>query len=248
MARALYLLVGMACYLIFFCTFLYLIAFVGDLPFALRTVDRGSQSPLLAALAIDLALIGLFGVQHSVMARKGFKKAWTRIVPPPLERSVYVLAASLALLVLIFLWRPIPGWVWAVETPWARGILWGLFGLGWVIVLVSTFLINHFELFGLAQVWSHARGREIAEPRFRTPLFYSAVRHPIYAGFILAMWAIPAMSWGHLVLAAGMSVYVLIAIRYEERDLVALYGATYEAHRAKVGMLIPRFMRSRGDT
>jgi protein-S-isoprenylcysteine O-methyltransferase Ste14 len=246
MTRALYLVVGVACYLIFFATFLYLVAFVGNLPFAPLTVDRGSEIALPAALAIDVALIVLFGVQHSVMARQGFKRAWTRIVPLPLERSMYVLAASLCLLVLALLWKPIPGWVWTIETPVVRSMMWGLFGLGWVIVLISTFLINHFELFGLSQIWSHARGADMVEPRFRTPLFYRAVRHPIYAGFILAFWATPAMSWGHLLLAGGFSAYILIAIRLEERDLVALYGGTYEEYRTRVGMLVPRLARSRG--
>lgn len=245
MTRAFYLLVGVVCYLIFFATFLYLIAFVGDFPFVPHTVNSGPESSLPVAVIVDLALIALFGLQHSVMARKGFKQAWTRIVPAPLERSVYVLAASLALLLLIVLWRPIPGLVWSAEAPALQYLLLGLFGLGWAIVLISTFLINHFELFGLSQVWSQFRGAEPAEPRFRTPLFYSAVRHPIYAGFIMAFWATPVMTWGHLLLAAGMTVYVVIAIRHEERDLVGLYGDTYVQYRARVGMLVPRFMRAR---
>lgn len=245
MARALYLFFGLVCYLVFFGTFLYLIAFVGDLPFVPKTVNRGPEAAPATALVIDAALIALFGVQHSIMARKGFKQAWTRIVPAPLERSVYVLAASLALIVLIILWRPIPAMIWTIATPALQWTLWGLFGLGWAIVLISTFLINHFELFGLSQVWAHYRNVSQAQSRFRTPLFYKAVRHPIYAGFVLAFWATPAMSWGHLLLSAGMSLYILIGIHYEERDLVAVHGATYDEYRRITGMLVPRFLRSR---
>jgi len=239
MTRGLYLLIGVACYFLFFGTFLYLLAFVGDFPFVPHTVNSGPDTPLGTAIFIDLALIALFGAQHSIMARPRFKAAWTRIVPPALERTVYVLAASLALLLLIHLWRPIPGWIWATDLPALQYLLWGLFAIGWLIVLVSTFLINHFELFGLAQVWSHARGAEPAAPRFRTPLFYRAVRHPIYTGFILAFWATPAMSVGHLVLAMGMTVYILIGIVHEERDLVGVFGDTYVDYRKRVGMLVP---------
>lgn len=245
MTRALYLLVGVLCYFIFFGTFLYLLAFVGDFPFIPRTVDAGPESPLGIALIIDVALIALFGLQHSVMARPGFKAAWTRIVPEPLERTFYVLASSIALILLVALWRPIPGYVWVTDTPWIQYILLGLFAIGWGIVLISTFLLNHFELFGLAQVWSHARGQEMAPPRFRTPLFYSAVRHPIYSGFIMAFWATPAMTWGHLLLSVGMTVYILIGIAHEERDLVGVFGDTYVEYRARVGMLVPGLGRSR---
>ena len=247
MARILYLLFGVAAYALFFATFLYLIAFVGNLPWVPLTVDRGGAAgPVGLAVVVDLALIALFGLQHSVMARPGFKRAWTRIVPKPIERSVYVVAASLALILLFLLWRPIPGNVWSVENAAAAAILWALFGLGWLIVLVSTFLINHFELFGLAQVWSHARGRgEGAPPAFRTPLFYRWIRHPLYSGFFLAFWATPAMSYGHLLLAAGVSAYMLIAIRYEERDLVGVFGDDYRLYRERTGMLAPRLGRRR---
>ena len=242
MARAFYLLFGVLAYLIFFATFLYLIAFVGALPWVPRTVDGGGAiDPLPFAIAIDLALIALFGLQHSVMARQGFKKAWTRIVPEPVERSIYVLLASLVLIVLFVFWRPILAVIWSVENEIAVYVLWGLFGLGWLIVLLSTFLLNHFELFGLRQVWSHAGGRQIPPPTFRTPLFYQRVRHPLYSGFILAFWATPQMSAGHLLLAAGMTIYILIAIRHEERDLVWLFGTQYLDYRRRAGMLIPRF-------
>jgi protein-S-isoprenylcysteine O-methyltransferase Ste14 len=240
MARAFYLLFGVLAYLVFFATFLYLIAFVGNCPVIPYAIDRGPEAAWPAAVAIDLALIALFGLQHSVMARQGFKRAWTRVVPEPIERSIYVLLASLVLIVMFLLWHPIPMVIWSVEAPWAVYLLWALFGLGWLIVLVSTFLINHFELFGLRQVWSHASGRAIPAPTFRTPLFYQRVRHPLYSGFILAFWATPAMSAGHLLLAAGMTVYILIAIRHEERDLVWLFGTQYQDYRRRAGMLLPR--------
>jgi protein-S-isoprenylcysteine O-methyltransferase Ste14 len=247
MARILYLLFGVAAYLLFFATFLYLIAFAGNLPWVPLTVDRGGiAGPAGLALVVDVALIALFGLQHSVMARPGFKRAWTRIVPPPIERSVYVVAASLALILLFLVWRPIPGAVWSVENATGAAILWALFGLGWLIVLVSTFLINHFELFGLAQVWGHARGRtEAAPPAFRTPFFYRWIRHPLYSGFFLAFWATPHMTLGHLLLAAGVSAYMLIAIRYEEHDLVDTFGDDYRTYRERTGMLTPRLGRRR---
>lgn len=244
MARAIYLVFGVVAYLVFFAIFLYLVAFVGDLPWVPRTVDRGGPpGPLAFAVAVDIGLIALFGVQHSVMARKGFKAAWTRAVPAPIERSTYVLFASVALILLALLWHPIPGSIWSIGNPMGAYLMWGLFALGWLIVLISTFLINHFELFGLVQVWGHARGQQAAAPEFREPLFYKRVRHPIYAGFILAFWATPEMSWGHALLAAGMTAYILIAIRYEERDLVGLFGAEYESYRARAGMLMPRLRR-----
>lgn len=243
MSKAASLLFAAIAYAIFFATFLYLIAFVGNLPFAPVTVDRGLDTPLAVAVFVDLALIALFGIQHSVMARQGFKRAWTRIVPKPAERSVYVLAASATLIVMFAFWRPIEGAIWSLDGP-AAIVLWVLFGSGWLLVLLSTFLINHFELFGLQQAWLHARGREAAPPIFRQPLLYKLVRHPLYAGFFLAFWATPHMSYGHLLLAAGMSVYMLIAIRYEERDLVGIFGRDYEEYQQQVGMLTPRMRRA----
>ena len=243
MTRSLCLLFGLFAYLIFFATFLYLIGFVGNLPELPRTVDHGPASELVPALIVNLALIGLFGLQHSGMARQGFKRAWTRIVPEPIERSTYVLLASAALILLFAFWRPMPAIVWSVENDLAVGLLWGLFGLGWLIVLLSTFLISHFELFGLKQVYLHLRGAAAAAPVFRQPFFYKMVRHPLYSGFFLAFWATPVMTAGHLLLAFGMSAYMLIAIRYEERDLVRLFGHDYENYRKNVGMLTPRVKR-----
>ena len=240
MSRSIYLVFGAIAYLIFFATFLYLIAFVGNLSVVPRTVDRSPCAELPAALAINLALILLFGLQHSVMARQGFKKAWTTMVPEPIERSMYVLFASLALILLFAFWQPIPQTVWNVENGIGATLLWALFALGWLIVLTSTFLISHFELFGLKQVYLHLRGSAPAAPQFRQPFFYKLVRHPLYSGFFLAFWATPVMSVGHLVLALGMSVYMLVAIGYEERDMVGHFGDEYKNYRQNVGMLAPR--------
>jgi protein-S-isoprenylcysteine O-methyltransferase Ste14 len=237
------LLFAIIAYAIFFATFLYLICFVGNLPFVPLTVDRGPEATVATAVVLDLALIALFGIQHSVMARQGFKRAWTRIVPKPIERSVYVLAASIVLMILFIGWRPIEGTLWNLAgTPFEMP-LWVLFALGWGIVLLSTFLLNHFELFGLQQAWFHMRGREAAAPELRQPMLYKWIAHPLYSGFFLAFWATPVMSYGHLLLAAGVSVYMLIAIRYEERDLTDYYGDDYRRYRSGVGMLIPRFRR-----
>ena len=243
MSRAVTLLFSIVCYAIFFATFLYLIVFVGDFSFASKTVDVGPEAPPLVAAIIDAALILLFGLQHSLMARPSFKEKWTRIIPPPAERSVYVLAASLALIVLFLGWRPITTIVWNVTNPAAQMLLWALYWIGWATVLISTFLINHFELFGLQQAWFNLRGRQAARPERRQPLFYRWVAHPLYAGFFLAFWSTPEMTAGHLLLAAGVSIYMLIAIRYEERDLTNLFGEDYTRYRAGVGGLIPRFRR-----
>lgn len=243
MSRVLFVPLAAAIYLLFFATFLYFIGFVAGLPMLPTHVDKGLVSAPLGAAVIDLALIALFGLQHSVMARPGFKAVWTMIVPKPIERSVYVLAASLVLILLFALWHPIAGNVWQVEAPIARTALWVLFAAGWLVALLSTFLINHFELFGLSQVVRNLRHRAPAAPVLRMPLFYKLVRHPLYAGFFIAFWATPVMSYGHLLLAAGMSAYVLIAIRYEERDLVDTFGHDYVAYRDRVGMLTPKIGR-----
>jgi methanethiol S-methyltransferase len=243
MQRSLNMLFALVAYAIFFATFLYLIAFVGNIAAVPRTVDIGPAVPVAAALVIDVALIALFGVQHSVMARPGFKAWWTRVVPPAAERSVYVLMASAMLIILFAFWRPIEGTVWSVTNPIGAAVLWALFALGWGIVLISTFLLNHFELFGLQQAWLHLRGRQAEPPELRQPMLYKWIAHPLYAGFFLAFWATPRMSYGHLLLAAGMSAYMLIAIRYEERDLTGFYGEDYTRYRKGVGMIFPRFGR-----
>ena len=243
MQRSLNMLFALVAYAIFFATFLYLVAFVGNIAAVPRTVDIGPAAPVAAALVIDVALIALFGVQHSVMARPGFKAWWTRVVPPPAERSVYVLMASAMLIILFAFWRPIEGTIWSVTNPLGAAVLWALFALGWGIVLISTFLLNHFELFGLQQAWLHLRGRQAEPPELRQPMLYKWIAHPLYAGFFLAFWATPRMSYGHLLLAAGMSAYMLIAIRYEERDLTGFYGEDYTRYRKGVGMIFPRFGR-----
>jgi len=234
-------LYGLVVYLFFLATFVYAIGFVGNLPLLPKTIDSGATAPLVETLAVDLALLGLFAVQHSVMARRGFKRWWTKFVPESIERSTFVLAATAALALLLWQWRPIAEPVlWSVSDPAARFGLHAVFWLGWGVLLISTFLINHFELFGLRQVWANLRGQAIAAPVFRTPLFYRHVRHPIYLGFVLAFWATPQMTAGHLLFAAACTGYILIGIWFEERDLVAQFGQRYRAYRGQVGMLLPK--------
>jgi protein-S-isoprenylcysteine O-methyltransferase Ste14 len=223
---------------IFLGTFLYAVGFIGD--FAVPTsLDGRPRGPRGAALAVDLALLGLFALQHSLMARRWFKELWTRIVPPPVERSTYVLFSSLALALLFWQWRPLGGVVWSVEDPTGRLLLRGLFALGFVVVLVATFLINHLDLFGLRQVWLHLLDRQYTVPGFATPGPYRLVRHPLYVGWLLTFWMTPTMTLAHLVFAVVTTGYILIAIQLEERDLVRQYGATYEAYRQRVPMLVP---------
>lgn len=239
MKRAGYVLYGAVCYLMFVGTILYAVGFVGAV-FVPRSVDAGGPAaPLGTALGMDAALLTLFAVQHSGMARRGFKAIWTRIVPGPIERSTYVLSASVCLLLLFYFWRPIPIVVWNVEAPGMRMALHTVSGLGWGIALFSSFLINHFELFGLRQVYLAARRQELPNAQFRTPMLYKIVRHPLYLGFILAFWAAPTMTVGHLVFAVAMLGYIVVAIQLEERDLVRVYGARYLAYRQEVRGLVP---------
>jgi protein-S-isoprenylcysteine O-methyltransferase Ste14 len=233
MKRSLGLLYGILCYLFFLAVFLRAIWFVW-------TMDSlPPRSPLLTTLAIDAALLGLFAVQHSGMARQGFKQFWTKFVPQPLERSTYVLFASAVLLAVIEFWQPIPGTVWILQSPVAGMILHFLFGLGWLLVLVGTFLIDHFDLFGLHQVWRYSRNLSYDPPKFATPGPYRIVRHPIYLGFIIAFWSTPHMTLGHLFFAMMCTAYIILAIQFEEHDLITFHGESYRVYRSGVSMLLP---------
>jgi protein-S-isoprenylcysteine O-methyltransferase Ste14 len=241
--RILYFAYGVGCYALFLATFLYALAFVGNCP-KVPSLDGPRTGSLAAGIAIDLGLLGLFAVQHSLMARPWFKEHWTRIVPQVLERSTYVLFSSLALILLFALWRPLGGVVWSVEDPLARNVLWALFAFGWGLVLVATFLINHFDLFGLRQVWLQLRGRPYTRLAFGTPGPYRLVRHPLYVGWLFAFWMTPTMTLAHLIFAIATTGYILIAIQLEERDLVHDHGALYQDYRRRVPMLVPSFGRS----
>jgi protein-S-isoprenylcysteine O-methyltransferase Ste14 len=236
----LWFLYGVAAYVAFNVVLLYFIGFSGNLRVA-KSVDVGAPAPWPVAGGIDLLLLALFGVQHSVMARRGFKRAWTRIVPPAVERSTYVVASCVVMALLFRFWLPIPApVVWRVEHRVGVALLWGGFGIGWLLALVSTFLLDHFELFGLRQVFARLTQRAPPEARFRTPLLYRHVRHPLYAGFLLTFWSVPVMTAGRLLFALGLSVYILIGIAFEERDLVRQFGERYRRYREQVGMLIPK--------
>ena len=238
MGRFIALLYGILSYLVFFISFLYAIGFVSGLVVP-KTIDSGAVGSVPAALVIDLVLMSIFALQHSVMARKQFKAWWTQFVPQSVERSTYVLLASLALALLFWQWQPIPQRVWRIDDPHIAAAVTALGLLGWLIVLTSTFLINHFELFGLHQVANNLAGKPMPEPRFREPLYYKLVRHPIYLGFVIAFWAAPSMTAGHLLFAAVTTAYILVGIQLEERDLIDLFGDQYGQYRNRVAMLVP---------
>jgi methanethiol S-methyltransferase len=238
LGRAMALLYGVIAYAIFFGTFLYAIGFVEGL-LVPKGIDDGAVGPLVPALIVNVLLMSVFAIQHSVMARPAFKRWWTRFVPHSIERSTYVLLASLALVLLFWQWRPIPQVVWQITNPQVAMAIMAISFVGWFLVLLSTFLINHFELFGLHQVFNNLRGRDMPAVRFKTPFLYKVVRHPIYLGFIIAFWAAPVMTVGHLLFAAVTTAYIFVGIFLEEHDLVALFGDEYRRYRARVGMLIP---------
>jgi protein-S-isoprenylcysteine O-methyltransferase Ste14 len=242
--RIAYFVYGAACYVMFLGTFLYAIGFIGNLGLP-TTLDGPRTAPLGVALLIDLGLLSLFAVQHSGMARKGFKRAWTRIVPSEIERSTYVLATNIALISMFVFWQPLGGTVWTVENAVGQAALYTLFAAGWGLVLVSTFLIDHFSLFGIRQAWDQLVGRKREAATFVTPGPYRVVRHPLYLGFLLAFWATPTMTLAHLVFAIMTTGYILVAIQLEERDLIAEHGENYRHYRRRVPMLIPSFVRPR---
>jgi protein-S-isoprenylcysteine O-methyltransferase Ste14 len=241
MGRFFALLFGLASYVVFFGTFLYAIGFVSGI-YVPKDIDTGPETRIDEAVAVNLFLLTIFALQHSVMARTGFKRWWTMIVPHAVERSIYVLLASLALILLFWQWRPIPIVIWSVDSPAVAQAVQALSLLGWLTVLVSTLLINHFELFGLRQVFLNLMGRQLPSPQFRTPSLYKMVRHPLYLGFLIAFWAAPTMTAGHLMFAVITTVYILIAIALEERDLIEAFGDEYRAYRERVAMIIP-FLR-----
>ena len=244
MVKGLAFLYGVLAYLVFLLAFLYAIGFTGNV-LVPKGIDDGAVGPVGQAILVNVVLLGLFAIQHTVMARPGFKRWWTRIVPESIERSTFVLSASLLLLLLYWQWRPMTGTVWSVTGSTSSSILWAVFGFGWVVVLLSTFMIGHFDLFGLKQVVMNLRGQEPEPASFKSPGFYSLIRHPIMAGFIIAFWATPEMSTGHLLFAAVTTAYILIAVQLEERDLEEMLGQAYVDYRARVPGLIPFIKRGR---
>ena len=241
MNRQLIFAYGVTSYAIFFGTFIYAMGFVGGIGVP-KSLDSASQGPVSQGLSVNMLVLGLFAIQHSVMARPAFKEWWTRFVPKPMERSTYVLLSSLALIILFICWQPLGGMIWDIKNTVGRGVCWALFAFGWLLVLVSSFWINHYDLFGLRQVWLHLKGEEYSDLPFKTPWLYNHVRHPLYVGWFFAIWATPTMTAAHLVFAVTTAVYILVAVRLEERDLVAALPE-YADYQRRVPMLIPTLKR-----
>ena len=245
MQRKLAFVYGAANYVLFLMVFLYAIGFVGDL-IVPKTIDSGTTGPLAVSLAIDALLLGVFALQHSGMARPGFKRWWTKVIPKPIERSTYVLLSNLALVLLYWQWRPLPTVAWDVSASWGQWLVRGLFALGWFIVLTATFMISHRHLFGLQQVSEFMRQKPVSDPKFMTPGYYRYIRHPIMAGFLIAFWATPHMSVGHLVFALAVTGYILIAVQLEQHDLVQRFGERYRSYMRQVPGFLPRLI-GRGE-
>jgi protein-S-isoprenylcysteine O-methyltransferase Ste14 len=247
MKRWAFLVYGVACHLLFLATYAYMAGFVGNF-FVPRSINEPPGASVGWALLFDLLLLAVFAVQHSLMARQGFKAIWTRIVPRPIERSTYVLASCAVLALLMWLWQPIAIVIWDVQHPFGRPFLWGLFAAGWLMVPTVSMMINHFDLFGTRQVWLHFRSQPYAALPFRTPMLYRRVRHPLYIGWALAFWATPTMTAGHLLFAGVLTAYMALAAIVEERDLVAHYGRQYETYRQRVPMFVPSLTARPADT
>jgi methanethiol S-methyltransferase len=245
MQRKLFFAYGVACHALFLAVYAYLACFVGGF-LVPKTIDAPASIPLPAAVTINLALLVAFGLQHSIMARPTFKNWWTRFIAQPVERSTYVLASNFMLIAMFILWQPIDIVVWDVEAPLGRAVMWTLFAAGWLMVPAVTLLINHFDLFGTRQVWLHLSGRPYEHLPFRKPLAYKHVRHPLYVGWIIAFWATPTMTLGHLLFAAAMTAYIMIAVYFEERNLVQHFGEQHAQYRREVPMLVPRLRRTAG--
>ncbi len=238
MGRIISFVYGVLAHLGFLVAFLYLIGFLGNFVVP-KSIDSGQAGPVGQALVINVILIAIFGIPHSVMARPGFKQWWTRFVPQHIERSTYVMQGNLLVALLMWQWQPMVGVIWNVEHPVGASVLWGLFGIGWVMIVLTSFVINHFDLFGLRQVYLHLRGMEYTPLEFKAKWIYNYIRHPLMLGWIIAFWSTPQMSAGHLVFAVGTTIYILIGIQFEERDLVKSHGEDYENYRRKVSMLFP---------